>query len=184
MLGETVTECTHPGLAPQKPFAWVVLCQEVLARNTELRSHYQPEEVGKGHKEMPHVLPPLRILFAVLYLDWAMHALPGRTLSQNDWLETVQTLTPSHKTWDWDRVVEQSSWVPLPSLSAWAARSNKVSCFVSMCVSSDSSFPRVRQKPTLRPWKGSPSFTNSSNNTSGNMLACVPPRIWQYSWYW
>ena len=34
--------------------------------------------------------------------------------------------------------------------------SNKVSCFVSMCVSSDNLFPRVRQEPTLRPWKGSP----------------------------
>ena len=41
-------------------------------------------------------------------------------------------------------------------LSAQAPFPNKVSCFVSMCVSSDNSFPRVRQEPTLRPWKGSP----------------------------
>ena len=33
---------------------------------------------------------------------------------------------------------------------------NKISCFVSTCVSSDNSFPSVRQEPGLGPWKGSP----------------------------
>ena len=32
---------------------------------------------------------------------------------------------------------------------------NKVSCFVSTCVSSDNSFPSVRQEPSFGPWKGS-----------------------------
>ena len=32
---------------------------------------------------------------------------------------------------------------------------NKVSCFVSICVSSDNSFPIVRQEPSFGPWKGS-----------------------------
>ena len=32
---------------------------------------------------------------------------------------------------------------------------NKISCFVSTCVSSDNSFPSVRQEPSLGPWKGS-----------------------------
>ena len=40
-----------------------------------------------------------------------------------------------------------STWVPFP---------NKVSCFVSTCVSSDNSFPSVRQEPGFGPWKGSP----------------------------
>ena len=35
--------------------------------------------------------------------------------------------------------------------------SNKVFCFVSTCVSLDSSFPSVRQEPTLGPWKVSTS---------------------------
>ena len=39
-------------------------------------------------------------------------------------------------------------------LSALASLPNKVSCFVSTCISSDNSFPSVRQEPTLRPWKG------------------------------
>ena len=32
---------------------------------------------------------------------------------------------------------------------------NKISCFVSTCVSSDNSFLSVRQEPSFRPWKGS-----------------------------
>src|SRR5574337_1295795 len=32
---------------------------------------------------------------------------------------------------------------------------NKISCFVSTCISSDDSFPSVRQEPSFRPWKGS-----------------------------
>ena len=32
---------------------------------------------------------------------------------------------------------------------------NKISCFVSRCVSSDNSFPSVRQEPSFGPWKGS-----------------------------
>ena len=33
---------------------------------------------------------------------------------------------------------------------------NKISCFVSTCVSSDNSFLSVRQKLSFGPWKGSP----------------------------
>ena len=32
---------------------------------------------------------------------------------------------------------------------------NKISCFVSTCLSSDNSFPSVRQEPSYGPWKGS-----------------------------
>ena len=32
----------------------------------------------------------------------------------------------------------------------------KISCFVSTCVSSENSFPCVRQQPSFGPWKGSP----------------------------
>ena len=40
-----------------------------------------------------------------------------------------------------------STWVPVP---------NKISSFVSRCVSLDNSFPSVRQEPSFRPWKGFP----------------------------
>ena len=33
---------------------------------------------------------------------------------------------------------------------------NEISCLVSTCVSSDNSFPSVRQEPSFGPWKGSP----------------------------
>ena len=33
---------------------------------------------------------------------------------------------------------------------------NKISCFVSTCVSLGNSFPSVRQEPSFRPWKGFP----------------------------
>ena len=41
-------------------------------------------------------------------------------------------------------------------LSARAPLPSEISCFLSTCISSDSSFPSVRQEPTLGPWKGSP----------------------------
>ena len=40
-------------------------------------------------------------------------------------------------------------------LSTWLPFPNKISCFVSTCVSSDNSFPSVRQEPSFGPWKGS-----------------------------
>ena len=41
-------------------------------------------------------------------------------------------------------------------LSTRASFPNRVSCFVSTCVSSDNSFPSVRQEPSSGPWKGPP----------------------------
>ena len=51
----------------------------------------------------------------------------------------------------------QSSTSGFPYLTAFplAPLPNKVSCFVSMCVSSDNSFLSVRQEPSFGPWKGS-----------------------------
>ena len=52
----------------------------------------------------------------------------------------------------------QSSSPGFPSPTALhpGALSDKISCFVSTCVSSDNSFPSVRQEPGFGPWKGSP----------------------------
>ena len=41
-------------------------------------------------------------------------------------------------------------------LSTQAPFPNKISCFVSTCVSSENSFPSVKQEPSFRPRKGSP----------------------------
>ena len=40
---------------------------------------------------------------------------------------------------------------------------NKISCVVSTCVSSDSSFPSVRQEPSFGPWKGSAFLQNGNS---------------------
>ena len=81
----------------------------------------------------------------------------GRTLSQNDWLEanlrtnliTIKPKAVSH-------MAEQFSWFPLPSCSLPGhSLPNKVSGFITMCVSLDKSFLSPRQEPSLRSWKGS-----------------------------
>ena len=46
---------------------------------------------------------------------------------------------------------------------------NKISCFVSACVSSDNSFPSVRQEPSFGPWKGS-SFLQQMVTLVGTLL--------------
>ena len=62
-------------------------------------------------------------------------------------------------------VQEQCPWFPEESSSPGfpyppalhpGALPNGISYFVSTCVSSDNSFPSVRQEPGFGPWKGSP----------------------------
>ena len=55
-----------------------------------------------------------------------------------------------------------SSRVPFP---------NKISCFVSTCVSSDNSFPSVRQQLSFGPWKGS-LFLQQSHFPPGVSTMC------------
>ena len=53
---------------------------------------------------------------------------------------------------------------------------NKISCFVSTCVSSDNSFPSVRQEPSFGPWKGS-AFLQQMVTLAGLLFAKtdIPP---------
>ena len=88
---------------------------------------------------------------------WKKHAPPGRTLIQNDWLKTTGKLIPS----PWNpEAASHMATVLLVSLtlllSARVPLPNKISCYVSTCVSLDNSFPSARQEPSFRPWKGSP----------------------------
>ena len=50
-------------------------------------------ERPKGERRHQSICPP-RILLAGSHFGWAMHVPPGRTLSQSDWPETTQKLTP------------------------------------------------------------------------------------------
>ena len=51
-----------------------------------------------------------------------------------------------------NRRAEQFSWVPCPP-ALQDPLPNKVSCFVSTCISSDNLFLIASQEPTLSPWK-------------------------------
>ena len=90
--------------------------------------------------------------------SWLNKACTTRKDSESEWLAkdnpetnpiTIKPETGSH-------AAEQFSWVPLPADLHRVPFPNKISCFVSMCVSSDNSFPSVRQEPSFGPWKGSP----------------------------
>ena len=82
--------------------------------------------------------------------------------SEGPWVRTIGQRQPGnsphhHKTRDREprgRAVLLGPLTLLPSTRA--PLPNKVSCFVSTCVSSDDSFLSVRQEPALRSWKGSP----------------------------
>ena len=74
--------------------------------------------VGKGQKEMPHVLPPPRILLPGMHLGLS-NACTIRKDSKPEWLArensetnpiTIKPETASHE-------AEQFSWVPLPCCS-------------------------------------------------------------------
>ena len=132
---------------------------------------HQLEKFRKGQKETPCDWPPPRILLSGIHLGWTRYAPPRRTPSQNDWLKTTQKLIPHHhKTRDCKphgRAVLLGSLTLL--LSTQAPFPNKISCFVSTCVSSDNSFPSVRQEPSLGPWKGPPSYNSRIYNLHVNI---------------
>ena len=122
--------------------------------------------VQKGQKETPHVSPPPRILLTSIHLGWTRRALPGRTLSQNDWLKTTRKLILSPQT---------------PRLRATEPFPNKTSCFVSICLSSDNSFLSVRWEPSFGPWKGS-SFLQQKEEIVDHYLLAFTICIGQVSW--
>ena len=117
-----------------------------LVSNVELTGYHQPEVFRKGQKERgdtsPCVLPTSQN-----HPFWHPSCLTDALATRKD----------TNKTWDCEpcgRVVLLGSLTLL--LSSLEPLPNKVSWFVSTCISSDSSFPSVRQEPSLRPWKGSP----------------------------
>ena len=123
----------------------------------ELISHYQPEEFRNGQKETPHVQPPPRILLSGMHFGWTRKGL--RKSSESEWLakDNPEANPITIETQDFEtrgRAVLLGSLTLL--LSTWVPFPNKISCFVSTCVSPDNSFPSVRQKPSFGAWKGCP----------------------------
>ena len=151
----------------------------------ELISHHQQGEFRKGQKMTPHVQPPPRI-----FLDASILAEQGMDLftrkdSESEWLvkDNLETnpiiVKPNLK--PCGRAVLLGSLTFL--LSTRAPLPNRLSCFVGICVSLDSSFPSVRREPTFRPWKGSPSCNNTFAHSRTNIY-CVHPLaspFWKHS---
>ena len=117
----------------------------------------QPEGLRKGQKETPYVRPPPRILLSGVHLGWTRPAPPGRRLSQNDGLKKTQRLIPSPEN-PRLRAMWQSSSPGFPSLllSTRAPFPNKISCFVSTCVSFH--FWVLDKSPVSGPGRGPPSY--------------------------
>ena len=138
------------------------------SKEQQLISHHQPEEFGKGQKETPHVRSSFRILLPDIHLGWATCTPPGRTLSQNNWPKTTWKVIPHyHNAWDCEpcgRAVLLGSLTLL--LATWVPFPNKISCYVSTCVSLDNSFQSVRQEPSFGPRKGSPFLQQTQYNLS------------------
>ena len=93
-------------------------------------------------------------------------------LSQNNWPKITWKVIPQHhNAWDCQPCGRAVLLGSLTLLLSGGLRgggqgtfSNKVSCFVSMCVSLDISFPSVRQEPSFGPWRGFPSCNTSFPN--------------------
>ena len=137
----------------------------------------RPPPTGRVQERSKGVQPPPRILLTSIHLGWTRHAPPGKT--QNDWLKTTWKLIHHHKIpmgldisprlrWaTWQRGLPGFPYSPALCPEPFPS---EISCFVSTCVSSDNSFPSVRQKPTLRPWKGSPFLQQDNLNYYLNNL--------------
>ena len=97
--------------------------------------------------------------------SWLNKACTTRKDSESEWLAkdnpetkpiTIKPETASH-------AAEQFSWVPLPYRSPPGCPCPIKSLALSARVSSDNSFPSVRQEPSFRPWKGSPFLQHYHN---------------------
>ena len=88
--------------------------------------------------------------------SWLNKACTTRKDSESEWLakDNPETNLITIKDCEPRRAVLLGSLTLL--LSPRVPFPNKISCFVSTCVSLDNSFLSVRQEPSIRPWKGSP----------------------------
>ena len=130
---------------------------KVLVMNTELISHHQPEEFKKGQKETTYV--PTTSQNPCWHPSWLNKACTTRKDSELEWLakdnlETNLITIKPETAESHGRAVLMGSLKLL--LSTREPFLNKISCFVSTCVSLNNSFPSVRQEPSFGPWKGSP----------------------------
>ena len=134
---------------------WIILWQKVQVRNTKLTSYHQPEEFRKGQKETPHVLLISQYLSSLVEFILAEQSVRHQ---KGPWVRII-----GHRQPGYDNPItikpesrqqsNRAGFLGALSLqfSTQVPLGNKVSCFISMCVSLDNLFPIVRQEPPLRP---------------------------------
>ena len=130
-------------------------------------------KVKKSEETPVHMsYQPPRILLAGIHLGWVV------ACATRPWVRMIGQRQPRnwshhHKTQDCEpcgRAVLLGSLTLL--ISTQAPLPNKVSCFFSTCVSSDDSFLRVRQEPSLGSWKGSPFLQQFGRKNLIQRLPC------------
>ena len=111
-----------------------------------------------------------------LHPSWLSDACATRKDSKLGWLAkdhpetnpiTIKPETTRHE-------AEQIRWVPWPSCSPPGCPFPIKSLALSAWVSSDNSFPSVRQEPSFGPWKGSPFLQQIHQNNIAVLNASVP----------
>ena len=171
IVREPSTKPSHFGQAWGQPLACVVSHRRSLQRmrccHQKLSGRVQKGPRG-GARSLAN-LPETLTLESIL-AERRVHQQEGLRVTRDGPGQMTGQRQPRnsphhHKTWDrkpQDRGV-------LPLLSTQAPLPNKASCVISICVSSDNSFPSVRREPTLGPWKGS-TFLQQDH-------FCICPRV-------
>lgn len=142
---ETLTEAARPDQAPQKPFAWVVLRQEIQGKEHITNKPPPTGRIWEGQKEIgdTSVCPPRILHWNPSWLSGGAHYQQGpwgEWLARGDSEANPITWTQGCK--PHDRAVLLGSLTLL--LSAQMPHANQAPCFVSTRVSLDNSFPSVR----------------------------------------
>ena len=157
MLGEA--HWNHPPW----PGTMVTICMSCFRTGGPGKEHGtdKPPPTGrvqKGQKETTYVWPPPRILLAGIHLGCTT-----RKDSETEWLakDNLETNPITIKPKPCGTAVLLGSLTLL--LSTCVSFPNKIFCFVSTCVSLDSSFLSVRQESNFGAWKVSPFLQHLHN---------------------
>ena len=116
----------------------------------ELTIYHQLEELSKGQKETPHVLPTSQNP-SHWNPSWLNNVCTTRKDPESERLakenpETNHIMIKSRLRATWQT---SSPRFLYPPALHWVSLLNKISCFVSTCVSLKNSFLNVRQEPVL-----------------------------------
>ena len=159
MLEEAQWQTTHP---PPWPGTTVTMCMSYFTVGCPGKEHRTNKPPLKGRVQERSkgdtICPTTFQNPSYQHSSWLSNACTTSKDSKSEWLakDNPQTNPITIKTQGYEpcgRAVLLGSLTLL--LSTWVPLPNKVSCFVSTCVSSDNLLLSVRQEPTFGLWKGS-----------------------------